>query len=624
MLNGLRSFSKTWIAKILLTLLVVSFGAFGINNVITDLGTTTVARVGDEDITTREFQRAYQAQLNAAAQQLGMVPTADQATALGIPSSVISRLGADAAMNKFGENLGLGASEDRLALMLKNDPSFGGTLGGFNRQTFVQVLQQNGYTEAEYFDEQTKASRRQQLAVGLFGDTAVPAAAQDLISRYSGDKRTIDYFVINSTSVPSPAAPTEEELAAYLKEHQADFRTVETRTVDVLVLSPDTLAATKTITDADIAAEYERTKASLVKPERRTIRQLVLPNDAAVTAFETGKAAGKTFDELATEANLKPTELGTLSAGQITDAALAKAAFEVAQGDSVIISGAVGKRAINVTAIEAGGETPLAEARDTIAKNLALTQAKAEYADILDQVEELRASFKPLSEIATRFNLPLSTVAVTAAGAELASVPAIAEESRAKVATAIFAAQADKLEPTVQLGATNNVWFDLKSTEVARDKTLDEVRDAVTTAWTEEKTNEAIKAQVDKIMAQLKSGTSFADVAAAENQFPQLSQPITRQGDGTPVLNAAVAGAAFGGGEGHFGSAVNGDGDQVIFHVADITPSTEPSPEKTRTFVEESVRDDLYGEFVTGLRDDAGLRINQQAMTQLLSVTTGN
>jgi peptidyl-prolyl cis-trans isomerase D len=453
----------------------------------------------------------------------------------------------------------------------------------------------------------------------------VPQTAQQLINRYAGDKRTIDYLVINSTSVPAVAEPTEDDLKTYLAAHQADYRTVETRNVDLLAFSPDTLAATKTITDEQIAAEYERTKANLVKPERRTIRQLVLPNDAAVTAFETGKAAGKTFDQLATEANLTPTDLGTLSAAQVTDAALSAAAFKLAQGDSIIIDGAMGKRAITVTAIEPGGEITLADARDTIAKNLALTQAKTEYADVLDQIEELRASFKPLSEIATRFNIPLNTVSITATGAELASIPAITQENQAKVATAIFAAQADKLEPTVQLGANNNVWFDLKSIEAARDKTLDEVRDAVRTAWIDEKTNAEIVAKVDTIVGKLKAGTPFADVASSEDQFPQLSQPLTRAGDGTPILNAAVANAAFDGGADHFGSAVNGDGDHVVFHVVDVQPATETADEKTRQYVEQSVRDDLYGEFLTGLRDDAGLRTNAQAITQAVSVmTAGN
>ena len=71
MLDSLRAFAKTTIAKIFFAVLIVSFAAFGIGNVITNLGATTVARVGSQDISVRDFQRAYQQQLNAAAQQMG-------------------------------------------------------------------------------------------------------------------------------------------------------------------------------------------------------------------------------------------------------------------------------------------------------------------------------------------------------------------------------------------------------------------------------------------------------------------------------------------------------------------------------------------------------------------------
>ena len=36
-----------------------------------------------------------------------------------------------------------------------------------------------------------------------------------------------------------------------------------------------------------------------------------------------------------------------------------------------------------------------------------MTAARAEFNDMLDQIEELRAAFKPLTEIASRFNLTL-------------------------------------------------------------------------------------------------------------------------------------------------------------------------------------------------------------------------
>jgi peptidyl-prolyl cis-trans isomerase D len=254
MLDSLRAFSRTWYAKIFFAVLVLSFALFGISNVIFDLGTNTVARVGNQEITINEFQRAYNSQLNAMAQQIGRVPTSEEAAALNIPNSVISQLAANAALDEVGQNFGLGVSEARLGQMLREDPTFAGTLGGFDQANFVRILAQNGYTEADYFEMQTKAARRAQIATALFTDAAVPDAAVELVNAYSGDSRTLDYFVLNETSLPPVADPTNEEMQAYLTEHQDEYRTTETRTVDIIALTPEVLAASKTIPEEEIAA----------------------------------------------------------------------------------------------------------------------------------------------------------------------------------------------------------------------------------------------------------------------------------------------------------------------------------------------------------------------------------
>jgi len=621
MLDSLRSFSKTFVAKVFFAVLIVSFAAFGINNVVTNLGSTTVARVGNEDISTRDFQRAYQQQLQMVAQQIGQVPTPDMATQLGVPGMTLSRLASDAAVNQLTKEFGLGVSENKLAELVRDDPAFGGTLGGFNRQSFVQVLAQNGFTENEYLDMQAKAARRQQLAVGLFGDANVPQAALQLINRYAGDKRTVDYFVLNSTAIPPIAEPTEDELAAYLKDNQSAFRTKETRTVDLLVLSPDTLAAAQTPTDEEIAAEYERTKDSLTKTEQRTIVQAVLPDDAAVKAFTDGQAAGKSFDDLLKELSLTPTVIGTLSKAQVTDAALANAAFGLAKaGDFALIPAVQGKqRAISVSEIVAGGTLSLDEAKAQVAKNLALTKAKADYGNVLDQVEELRATFQPLTQIAERYKLPLVHLDLTPGSPELATVTGLAEGDAGKIGQAIFTAQAEKLTPTITLAANRNAWFDLSKIEPARDQTLDEVRDAVAEAWTNEQTEKALADESVKLTAQLDAGKPIADIAAALNQFPSVSAPLGRQGDGTPVFNAQVANAIFEGGPDHHGSVKNADGDYVVFKVAEVTPAGTDVAPQLRDAIENAARDALYGEFVGGLRDQSGLRVNQATLNQLLA-----
>jgi peptidyl-prolyl cis-trans isomerase D len=620
MLEGFRAISRTWFGKILGAFLIVGLAGFGISNVLLDLGSNKIAQVGNQEISVRAFQREFQNRLNAFGQQVGRLPTNEEALALGVPSMVLTQLGAEAALNQMGQNMGIGVSDARLSKMLRDDPSFGDILGKFDSQNFGRVLQQAGYTQEEYFELQRNAARRQQVAQGLFIGSPVPQAAIELVNRYGTDKRTVDYFTLGAGSlmVDTPA-PTDEDLATFLKEHQTEYRTKETRTIDVLALTVDSLAATKDITDEQIAAEYEATKDQRVKIERRTIKQVPL-TDAQKTAFETGKAAGKTFDQLVTENTLTASDVGTLAQSEITDADLATAAFGLAQGDFAIIPGVGGQRAVTVTAIEPGGQITLEEARDAIRADLAEKAARAEYTDILDSIEELRAAFQPLKQIAERFKLPVTEVKVTIGAAELSAVPAITADQYAKISTAVFAATVDKLAPTVAISGNNNVWFDLKAVDEARDQTLDEVRDAVTTAWTNEKTEAAVQAEVDKAMGELKGGKAFADVAASLNQFPQLSQPLARTGEQTPPLDQTVAAAAFGGGEGYIGSAVNADGDHVVFQVVEIISDETKLTEDAGGYIAGTRQNTLYSDFMGGLRDIMGMQINQKALSQLLAL----
>ncbi|MGV8856394.1 MAG: SurA N-terminal domain-containing protein [Devosia sp.] len=620
MLDGMRGFAKSWPGKAMGALLLVGLAGFGINNVIADLGSSTVARVGDAEINSRTFLRAYQRQLNQVAQQMGSMPTSEQAMNMGLPSMVLQSLAQDAALNQMADKFGLGVSDQKLSEMLRADPSFQGTLGSFDRSAFTQVLQQNGITEAEYFDLQSNAARRDQLVQSLFGDTKLSTTASSLINRYAADKRTVDYFVLGDTNIETPVAPTDDELATYLKDHQSDFRTVETRTVQMLRLSPDDLAATKTIAEADIAAEYERTKASLTKPERRTIEQVVL-NDAQLAAFQAGLTAGTPFETLVTDNGLTAAELGTLAESEVTDPGLAKAAFGLAQGDFVIVDGVTGKRAVHVSTIQAGGVPSLAEAHDQIAKTLALAQARKEIADVQDQVEELRAAFRPLPEIAQRFGLDVYQADVTADGSALKVLPDLAAADATRISQAIFTADQGALTAAVPLAGSGNLYFDLTKVEPARDQSLDEVHDAVATALTAERTNAAVQAATDAAVAKLDAGTSFDDVAASYNVFPQLSTAFTRFGAADGSIDGVVAAAAFDGDATHHGSALNQTGEHVVFQVVDVIPAEGPLDAGAQANLEQEARVGIFDEFVTAVRDDAGLRINQQALQRAL--TTG-
>lgn len=622
MLDGLRGFAKSWPGKILGAFLLVGVAGFGINNVITDLGSNTVARVGDQEITSREFLRAYQSQANNLAQQIGRIPTVAEAEAMGLPTYVLLNISQGEAMNVLANQLGLGVSDDKLGQMLRTDPSFQGTLGNFDPSIFTQVLQASGWTESEYFETRGAEAKREQLIGALFADKTLPDVAQGLINDYAGTQRAIDYITLTDANIETPAAPTEEELAAYLTEHQAEYRTVETRRVQMLDLSLASLAATKTIEEDAIVAEYERIKGTLTVPEKRTIEQVVL-NAEHQAAFEAGLAAGKDFATLLAENGLTATSLGTLTEAQVTDKALASAAFGLAQGGVAVIDGVTGKRAVHVSAIEAAGQPTLEEARAGIVTSLSTAAARNEINDVLDQVEELRAAFKPMPEIAERFGLDLYEADVTSGGTELQILPNLQPEERTKVSQAIFKATAGQLTPSIPLSGNAHVFFDLVEVLPARDQTLDEVREDLTATMIAERTNNALLAKSEEIVAQLKEGATLSDLALTLNLFPQLSPPFSRFGSDDGSIDSTIAQAAFNGGPEHKGSVVSSTGEFVVFEVVDNTGPTEPLETAAAANLQNEAQNGVYSDFVGAVRDDAGLKINQQALTQLLTLNYG-
>jgi peptidyl-prolyl cis-trans isomerase D len=608
MLTFMRRFANSILGKILGVALIVALAGFGVPSILATLDANSITKVGDEDITAVDFQRLYQQNLNSFAQQTGQMPTNEQAIQMGIPTSVLNQLTTRAAINQFAIRNGVGVSDAKLAELVRDDQTFFGVLGSFDRSIYDQYLRQQGMTSEQYFEIQRKAARRQQIAIGLFAGSQISKTGLELLNRYRNDLRTVEYFTLNSTSLPNIPTPTEADLTAYLTDHQAGFRTQETRTADVLVLNLDTLSALPDYqpTEDEVRAEYDRTKDSLTKIEKRTIKQVSLPDAAAEKIFTDAQAAGTPFDAALTASGLTAIDIGNLAKSEVNDTALAEAAFGLAKaGDFTIIPGIGGKRVVAVSAIEPGGTIAYEDAKTGLAKRLATEKAKAAYVDLQDQIEELRAAFKPLKEIATRYGMTVTTVAVTAAGIELSTVPGLAEADRAKAAQAIFAApEVGKLTATVAYGATNNLFFDLNNIDVARDQTLDEVRDAVSTAWTNAKTDELLKAQVDEIIAALDSGRSFQDIAAERTQFATISAPITRDGDGTTVLNNAVATSIFSAGPGTHGWAVNGDGDYLVYHVVDVTPPTTDAGKDITDFLTNATRDGLYADLIAGLTDE--------------------
>ena len=85
-----KSKAKEAAVWVLMAMLIVGLGGFGVTSF--SGGVTTVGQVGDAEITTDDYARAFQGQLNAFSQQIGQPISAQEALAFGLDRQVLQGL----------------------------------------------------------------------------------------------------------------------------------------------------------------------------------------------------------------------------------------------------------------------------------------------------------------------------------------------------------------------------------------------------------------------------------------------------------------------------------------------------------------------------------------------------
>jgi peptidyl-prolyl cis-trans isomerase D len=93
MLQAIKGKTGTWVLRIFAVLLIISFGAWGINDMIIGGGLPTdVATVGSTKITSAEFNDRFRREMTRLRSVLGPQLDSAQARQLGIADSALNGL----------------------------------------------------------------------------------------------------------------------------------------------------------------------------------------------------------------------------------------------------------------------------------------------------------------------------------------------------------------------------------------------------------------------------------------------------------------------------------------------------------------------------------------------------
>ncbi|MDA9446683.1 MULTISPECIES: SurA N-terminal domain-containing protein [Bradyrhizobium] len=627
MLRGMRKASSNWLGKtimaVVMGVLIVSFGIWGIADIFKGFGQSTVAKIGSTEISLNEFRQIYTDRLQQISRQFGRPLTPDQARAFGLDRQVLQQTIAEAALDEEARRLGLGQSDDQIRQVIMNDPNFKGVGGSFDANRFQAVIRNFGYTEQRYVAEQRKVSLRRQITGTIGAGLEPPKAMIDVLTRFQNEQRAIEFVRLDAAQAGQIDAPSPETLAAYFEDHKVQFRAPEYRKISFVVVSPEDIGKWSEVSDEDAKKVFEQRKDRLGTPEKRQIQQIVFPNVTDAQAARERLVGGMSFEDLGKERGLSASDvdLGLVTKSSLA-AAVGDAAFALPAGEiSQPIQGGLGVAIVRVDKIEPGKEADYASLAGDIKREIATERARVKVADLRDKMEDERGGGASVIDAAQKLGLTAVTIdAVDRSGRAPNGQPVANIPQGLDVVSQAFNTDVGVDNDSISFKG-GYVWYDVLAITPSRDRNLDEVRDQVEARWRQDQIATKLKAKATEMVQKLEAGGKLADEAAAIGTKVETATGFKR--DDTPAsVPAAVVAAAFRTAKDGVGQTpVTGGTEVIVFRVTDIVePAVDAASDavkKLKESLDRAQTEEQVASYVNKLETDIGTTINQAAFAQV-------
>ncbi len=608
---------------VVMGVLIVSFGIWGIADIFRGFGQSTLAKVGHTEISTNEFRQIYTDRIQEIGRRFGRPLTQEQARALGFDRQVLQQIISEAALDEETRQLGLGQSDAETMRVIYADPNFKGLGGGFDPARFQAIIRQYGFTEGRYLADQRRVSLRRQLAGTVTAGLEPSKTLLESLNHFQNEKRTIDYLRLGAAQAGTIEPPSPEALAAYFDEHKTQFRAPEYRKIAFVALTPEDIGKWSQISDEDAKKLFEQRKDKFGSPEKRQVSQIVFPNMEEAQAARSRIAAGASFDDIAKERKLEAADvdLGLVAKSAILDPAIADAAFALPSGEvSQPVQGKFGAALVKVGTVQPAIEPDYASVAPDLKKELASERARTEVANLRDKMEDERGGGANVVDAAQKLGLSAVTIdAVDRSGRAPNGQPVSNIPQGLEVVAPAF---------NSDVGVDNDaiawrggyVWYDVLGITPSRERNLDEVKDQVEARWRADQVSSRLQTKATEMVQKLSQGGTLADEATAAGVKVETANGLKREDSPAGVPSGAIT-AAFRTAKDGYGQTPGPNNEWIVFRVTDISvPPIDLAADdmkKLRDQLTRGMNDEQVAQYVAKLEKDLGTTINEAAFAQV-------
>lgn len=609
MSTKLRSHGKSMVVWVLLAMLVLGLGGFGVTSFNGRI--QTIGAVGGTEIGVSDYANALRGEMNAATAQLGRPLSLAEAKSLGLDRAVQARLFNEAALAEQASRLALSVGNDVVRKEITGASAFQGPDGKFDREAYREMLRRQGYTETSFEARLRTDIARSLLQGAAAGGASVPQPLIDTYLAFLGETRDLAFAEVSEADLSAPPpSPDEAALKAYYEAHIADFTRPETREITYVWLTPEMLKDKAGIDEARLRAAYDERRAEFVQPERRLVLQLVFPTRAEAEAGMAKIAAGEaSLTELALERGLAEADidLGAVTEDEIGGEAGA-AVFALQMPDVIgPYETDLGPALFKLVGIEPGEETSFEAARADLETELAMERARRMIADMSSDLEDRLASGATLEEMEAETEMVLGRISLAPDTSDGIAGYESFRDLAAKLTAedfpelvnledgGVFAARLDAITPAAPIA-------------------FDEARAAVAEAWLSEAVSQQKAARAAQLAEAVKAGQSLGAQGLLVTQVSALARGGFVEGAPQALSNAAF--------ETEPGTAqVLREGNRVfVLEARSVTPADLASPEMTqlagllKSQLGQSMGDDLIDLYARAAQAEAGITLDATAI----------
>ncbi len=503
---------------------LIGFGAVNFTG-----SATSVATVGEENVSVQDFARELQREQRALQAQTGQTLPISQMAAFGLDRAVLAQLISVAALDNEARMLGVSTGDENLQKEILEIPSFQGIDGRFDRETYAFTLQNAGLSEREFEADIRKETARTLIQGAIMTGVEMPKVLGDTLTSYIGARRSFSYVSLSGEDIALTAEVADEAtLQAYYDENIPTFTLPETKVITYVQLTPNAVVNDVDVDEAALKELFEQRADQYQQPERRLVERLVFADQAAAEAAKAELQLGSTtFETLVTDRGLS---LQDVDQGDLTQTELGAAGADVfaAEMNSVVgpLPTDLGPALYRINGTLAARSTAFEDVRDDLRTELALGRARRLIEQRSEEIEDQLAGGATLEELASDEGLKLAQINWT---------PAFEDEIAAYADFRVKAAAvtADDF-PSVDFLDDGSLYA-LRLDEVLapRPAPFAEVRQSVLDAWTADRRATALAAQAEALLADAKTTGDFAEGADV-----QVETGLTR----TAYLDTTPAG----------------------------------------------------------------------------------